>query len=102
MQTVVHNRDTKKIIDGIGYVDSLKDMNLIIDAINKRNRYLRTQATRQAKKLFDIGDAIFIRTPNGLQEATLLEIKRSKCVIRLFEDGIRYTCRLSQIERKVA
>ena len=97
----MQNRDTKKIIGLIGDVESLSDMNLIIDAINKRNRQLRSMATRQAKRLYNIGDAILIRTPAGLEEATLLEIRRTKAVI-LCEDGLKYTCRLSQIERRVA
>ena len=96
----MESRDTKKIIDGIGYVDSLKDMNLIIEAINKRNRYLRTMATKQAKKLYSEGDAVFIRTREGLEEATIHQIRRTRAVVRL-DDGLLYSVRLNQIERKL-
>ena len=96
----MQSRDTKKIIDGIGYVDSLKDMNLIIEAINKRNRYLRTMATKQAKRIYSEGDAVFIRTREGLEEATIHQIRRTRAVVRL-DDGLLYSVRLNQIERKL-
>lgn len=98
---MVSNRDTNKIIGLIGEIETMADLNLVISAINRRGKQLRSRATREAKRLYNIGDAIFIRTPAGLEECTLLEIRRTKAVIRC-EDGLKYTCRLSQIERRVA
>jgi len=90
-----------KLIKEISEIQTLSEMSKVIDAVNKRNRELRATANRMAKKLFEPGDYVMIRTPDGMQEACVKEIRRTQATIRCM-DGQLYRIRLSQIDRKVA
>jgi hypothetical protein len=91
-----------KLIKEISEIQTLSEMSKVIDAINKRNRELRATANRMAKKLFEPGDYVMIRTPDGMQEAFLVKIRRTQATIRLTGNDQLYSVRLSQIDRKVA
>ena len=91
-----------KLIKQISEIQTLSEMSKVIDAINKRNRELKATANRMAKRLFAPGDYVMIRTPVGMQEAYIKEIRRTQATIRLTEDDRLYRVRLSQIDRKVA
>ena len=87
----------KDLLKQISNIKDFDEMAIVINALNKRQKQLRALVTNNVKKSLKIGDSVLARGTHGEKmPATLVEIRRTRAVIRI--DGDLFNCRLSQLE----
>jgi len=86
----------KKVINMIGQIDNMADLNAVIQAVKFQQSVLRNQAARQAKAMFTVGDNVSFNGRRGFMTGKILKIKVKKAIISI--DGQRWDVPLTMLE----
>ena len=83
----------EQLINLINQIDTKDDLDLAINAIKLKQKELKNRATFEALQTLKVGDKVLCDSRQGVEEATILKINRTKAEIDI--DGVTYTAPLS-------
>ena len=82
----------EQLINLINEIDTRDDLDLAINAIKLKQKELKNRATFEALQTLKVGDKVLCDSRQGVEEATILKINRTKAEIDI--DGVTYTAPL--------
>ena len=83
----------EQLINLINQIDTRDDLDSAINAIKLKQKELKNRATFEALQTLKVGDKVLCDSRQGVEEATILKINRTKAEIDI--DGVTYTAPLS-------
>ena len=90
------SQTVSKIAKLLADVETIAELNLVIDCVKQTRSDLKVAANRNARATMSAGDKVKITSRGETQFGTIIEIKRSKAIVNI--NGDRWNCPLSIME----
>ena len=85
----------------INSIDTIEDMNIVIDLVSKRQKQLKKIANSKVRSTLTEGSRVVVRANGDLGTCTIKEMRRTKCDVET-DDGRTFEVPFTMLDINVA